>query len=811
MQDGSSKERIDHNNPENDVFVEDIINDQVCRIMEDGGDVELVAYNQLRCDRAKSASIQEIVSLESKYEFRTVAEELGLPVLETHLLPECDSIMDHLRMTHGDGAYVIQNDESSGGDGTFVIDASNARCVESELNRRSGRWIYSRHLKGAVSVNVHLIISDEEVFLTPGSVQICRLIGNRILYRGADFVAYSSLDPEMRCYFDRCARIMGEEIQRRGYRGVAGIDAIFHEGKVALVEANLRYQASTILLNKAMLDASRNDSEWAGVSMHRLNSLARDHKRLSDTISEGKLAGLRVGYSLYTYIAEGDRRGCSGSERENESISLQSRHIFDRLMRMSGCDSDVLRVRQDEWAPESPNGHGSEYVPPNVKSMTLITDGFDGSNECGPYGYLFKVIINRRILTEGTFEVSPEFSEPEWLAEDLTDPIKLKIALINQGIRVTENVKRDHAFAVNNAIDIKVTLDEGKELWINCPCTDYNVGLSPFELSEMGSGELGITYYGVPLSVKAEWVPESNPGGRNFDVGRGYREDDICVITTDRLRVQQTSRCKFQVMGRPCTFCEVSLDGSPFVDRGHDPLSDFGIEDILSVLSDRLKRNLPDENGHRPLFRHILIGGKTCQSDSQTMEYVDRICDLIRSMSGGEPYDIYLMCTPISSLEDLTALRDMGVVRIGFNKDVIGDSKSAQYTPGKGGLGQDKYLEALKNAVSVFGIGKVYSAMVLGLESPEVYLGWAEQLIDIGAIPILSAYRPVPGTDAAMCGPAIPTNGLLYKVFNHITNCGKGHGGFSDEGAFFADIAPGPSCDACQNNTISLPWTWVEG
>ena len=80
-----------------------------------------------------------------------------------------------------------------------------------------------------------------------------------------------------------------------------------------------------------------------------------------------------------------------------------------------------------------------------------------------------------------------------------------------------------------------------------------------------------------------------------------------------------------------------------------------------------------------------------------------------------------------------------------------------------------------------------------------------------GAIPILSAYRPVPGTDVAMCGPAIPTNGLLYKVFNHITNCGKGHGGFSDEGAFFADIAPGPSCNACQNNTISLPWTWVEG
>lgn len=808
MQKGACGIRIDHNSTKNDAMVGDVINDQVCQLKKEHDSVQVVAYNQPYADLVRHHENAEFMILDSKSRFREVARGLDIPALEVGVLPpEVDDIYDYLIRSCGEGAFVIQSDISSGGDGTYLLDSNSRMFVESELRGRSGKWIYSRYHKDSVSVNVHLIISDEEVYLAPGSVQITRVCGYRILYRGADYPAYATLDPDTRSRLERFVRRMGLEVQRLGYRGVAGIDAIIYDGTVELVEVNLRFQASTFLINRAILDASRTDGRWNGITVHYLSAVAQSHGRLSDILSEEELSRLPVRYSFYTYIME-DPTGIEaypGFLRENRARRAQRKHVYDRLESLVGTDGGSVRVAMDEWTADSPDGHGRDEIPRGTKSLVLITDGFKGEDRSDPYSYLFKVMVNRRILTEGTMEVSPEFAEPEWLAEDLNDPIKLKIALVNQGIVVPDEVRGRHAFAVNNSIDLRLTLPNGEVVWANCPCSAYNSLLSPFELVE-GDGGLGVSYYGRPLGVTAEYEVASNPDESRFDKNHGFKENDLCVVTTDRLRIQQTSRCRFQVQGRPCGFCEVSLDGSPDVDRELDPLSEFGLDDILDVLRDRLERNMPDGDGNRPLFRHIMIGGKTCMTEELTLRSVRSICKVISSMSGPQPYDIYLMCVPTDSREVLEAYRDMGVTRIGFNIDVIDADSACMIAPGKASLGQEFYERSLETAVSIFGRGMVYSAIVIGLEPPMNYPEWIDRLTGMGAVPILSAFRPVPLTKMAVDGPPAPTNGLLLTLYDHAVSSGRGKGGFVDEGRFFEDIMPGPSCDACQNNTIALPW-----
>ena len=83
----------------------------------------------------------------------------------------------------------------------------------------------------------------------------------------------------------------------------------------------------------------------------------------------------------------------------------------------------------------------------------------------------------------------------------------------------------------------------------------------------------------------------------------------------------------------------------------------------------------------------------------------------------------------------------------------------AKICPGKNKfVGFERWLESLEIAVSLWGKGRVYSAMVAGIElEPEYNLSWesaaelavngAEDLCRRGVIPIYSLYWPVGGRD----------------------------------------------------------------
>ena len=99
------------------------------------------------------------------------------------------------------------------------------------------------------------------------------------------------------------------------------------------------------------------------------------------------------------------------------------------------------------------------------------------------------------------------------------------------------------------------------------------------------------------------------------------------------------------------------------------------------------------------------------------------------------------------------------VEHVCFNLEVWSEDLFDKVCPGKSRfVGYQAWLDSLYAAVDLWGPGKVYSAMVAGVElEPEYGLDWkraadlaiegAEQLCSRGVIPIYSLYWPVGGRD----------------------------------------------------------------
>lgn len=113
--------------------------------------------------------------------------------------------------------------------------------------------------------------------------------------------------------------------------------------------------------------------------------------------------------------------------------------------------------------------------------------------------------------------------------------------------------------------------------------------------------------------------------------------------------------------------------------------------------------------------------------------------------------------------------------------------------PAKGATPRERYLEAIEAAVKLWGReGQVRSALILGLEPLESTLEGIDQIARRGAMPILSPFRPVPGTPMEDAAP--PSADELFVAWKEGQRIAEVHG-----------QVLGPLCKACQNNTVALP------
>jgi hypothetical protein len=157
-------------------------------------------------------------------------------------------------------------------------------------------------------------------------------------------------------------------------------------------------------------------------------------------------------------------------------------------------------------------------------------------------------------------------------------------------------------------------------------------------------------------------------------------------------------------------------------------------------------------------IRHIYLVGGSLTDPAQEGQRFLQLARAVREInSEGVPVCLGSGALPTDSIDEF--YREQLVDAVCFNLEVWSEELFARVCPGKNRyVGYANWIAALEHAVGLWGTGRVYSAMVAGVElEPEYDMDWqqaaalavkgAGDLCSRGVIPVYSLYWPTGGKD----------------------------------------------------------------
>lgn len=410
----------------------------------------------------------------------------------------------------------------------------------------------------------------------------------------------------------------------------------------------------------------------------------------------------------------------------------------------------------------------------NTDLYEICNDGYHPMMSIDYNAYAFRVLIKGPIsYINSNYEIN--------IVENLMNnqywdfPIRntdaiitLKISLLIQGVRLSQEaysyISRNNPIknATFNAID--VSLFDG--LKINCPINIPFSDLSPYHIEYNTLNKLQLYYKDLFIS-NIEVDTDENILERKTTTGIPY--SSIGFKTNDRVRIRHASVCHFKKQDQSCSFCESK----------HTKEYNFTDLDIFEVI---------DAYEKEVNFRHYLIGGASEKNEIEPIR-IKKIIQHIRKISS-KP--IYLMSLPPKDISHIYDFYQLGLNEVAFNIEIYDRKIAAKLMPGKGQIPLKQYMDALEESTKYFAkTGNVRSMLIVGLEPEESLMTGIKDLCSIGVSPMLSVFRPMPLTAMKhIVPPTIKATKRIYKMADNICR---------QYGLFL-----GPTCDQCQNNTLSL-------
>lgn len=720
---GSRQYRINHN-----VFTQDqgeFVENEMLKEIENDPDVRFMSYDPNQAYDCDERIIQRTVclnekSLMDKLNYKISFREWAKDVCRVHhseLLYGRDCTYFSLQQRFKTySSFVVQANYATGGEGTYILTADNADEVELQLCSDE-QYLVSGYEYYNIPVNIHAIVYENDLLIFPVSIQVMRIQGNKLLYQGADFAEAARIDQNALEEFKQYMKAICEKLQKEGFRGITGVDGMIVGKKTYVLEMNNRFQGSTPLLNLAL-------KESGFPSMQELNFDSFQNKK-----SAYHIENLNVPYSCFTYLANENGKPYEGHQRE--------------------------------WIQE-------ETV------AELFDDGLDYEWKIAPYATLERVVFKTNIVSvtsDSRVILHPNIPDmsDEWYHEimDNGNLLYLKIALINQGVVLAEDAKqylREHGGmreGVYNAVDIFMG-----NIVVNSAVRVKFTALSPFMIK---ASESGLALYCCKKRVTDIVIQKADVLG-NQTTSSGTRVKDICILATDRVRVQHSTNCHFKRCEVGCEFCEV---------ENHE--FSFTMQDIREAIDFYLNSEY--------VFRHFLIGGRT---DAPAKE-ADEILEIADYISRRGNWPIYVMCVPPREKDILTQFYNAHVTELALNLEIWDRTLARKWMPGKGAIPREQYMEMLEFATGLWGKqGAVRSSFIVGLEPEQSLMEGIRAVCRLGVAPILSVFRPIPGTAGENLAP--PTNEELLSIYRKAQYICKEYG-----------LELGPQCVPCQNNTLSMP------
>jgi hypothetical protein len=359
---------------------------------------------------------------------------------------------------------------------------------------------------------------------------------------------------------------------------------------------------------------------------------------------------------------------------------------------------------------------------------------------------------------------------------------RLKIALLAAGARVSNTAasrlndggKPIMRVRSGSCGGLDLILDDGT--YVNVPVTERFAASSRFEVDADTTADLVITdtlERFEPSAARSVRAPEYY-GRRATDGTPLHRVGQLC---SDRLGIGLTNVCTYwRSESKRCGFCSIGLNVA--TENGSKRLAQM-VEAAGAAYADPVAP-----------ARHLLLGGGTPDGpDAGAIA----IAAAARAIKERWPQPIYAMLAPPADLGYLELLRESGVDEIGMNVEIFDADAAERFIPGKhAAIPLERYLTALERAVELFGPVNTRSITVVGLERAETTLAGVDMLASRGVLPILSPFRPLAGT--RLENHARLSSDALWDLAVQATDV-----------AAASDMPLGPTCIACQSNTLTLP------
>ena len=499
-------------------------------IMRRDADALFLFYDQSKAFTYNREIIQHTIGLKSQSLINTFSDKLrSRSILQNtvDIIPfiSINSSMlnyDFLCSSFSANQFIVQDVNSCGGNGTFLYNQSSAKRVNLSPNKQ---YIASPYIEKSIPVNTHVFITDNNFYIFPSSVQICKVSSDKIIYHGADYICYDEFLSKKNNEIILNTEKVCVVLQKYGYRGVAGIDWLITNDRIFFVEINARFQASTELLNRAIVQ--------------------RGEKSLQE---------------------------------------LQFLYFTDRLTSYEGFYSNVPFSNYAFSHEDITYNHTSVIKKSNEISICQL-DGFDWSSisytKNNPY--LFRVVFSRNICSviQDKVHLHPNFNTMflyGYFGNNKTINLTyLNIALINHGIRVTQdalheiNRKGTILPAVFDAIDIRIHND----IYINAPYKCALSSFSPFSIELTPVGTALFFYEKYICNAEIIVIPKAIESKKTSS---GVHYDSIMQFSSDRIRINLAPVCIYKKTHRACLFCNLPSGNNM-----------YNMEDVKEVIDTCLK------------------------------------------------------------------------------------------------------------------------------------------------------------------------------------------------------------------------------
>ena len=185
---------------------------------------------------------------EHKPWIETQLSEAGVPVVPWRYFADDDLAL--IREAAEAGPMVLRTNRSDGGAGLTLVEHPSQLQTEWPTHTE-GFLAAAPFLHPSIPLNVNAcVFPGGEVSLHAPSLQLIGIpicTDRRFGYCGNDFAAAADLDRKVLDALEDITVMCGRWMGKRGYLGAFGVDAIFHDGTVYLVEVNPRFQGSSML------------------------------------------------------------------------------------------------------------------------------------------------------------------------------------------------------------------------------------------------------------------------------------------------------------------------------------------------------------------------------------------------------------------------------------------------------------------------------------------------------------------------------------------------------------------------------------